>query len=159
MLEFEDIPMPENLELFEYAYFDCFKFFESMIEKLGLTSQCYTKKHHYEDYLAAQVLRKIISDTKDNNHRILFLNIELKKAIEHGEFNNFIKYYKEDIKDEPTDIKSVWVIYQKLREKYYSKHAGDNNTEKNSLVDFHEDYGYCYSEKSILAYSENRRFM
>ena len=39
------------------------------------------------------------------------------------------------------------------------ENVNDNYCFRNSLVDFHEDYGYCYSEKTIFAYSEKRRFL
>lgn len=159
MLEFEAVPMPENLELFEQAYFEGYKFFDSMIDQLGLRDQCYSNGC-YDCYLANQIMKKIIFSKSDSDkQRIAFLNRKLSSSLQDGDFNSFIGYYSKGIGNDIIDIKTVWVMYEKLNDMYYSKHVGDIVTEKNSLMDYHEDYGYCYDEKTVFAYSKARIFM
>lgn len=160
MIDFKEVPMKDNMALSDAAYFEGRIFFESILDKLDLRQKCYTNPNgSFDDYQARLVLESMILGENATEERLNFLSSELETSLSAGKLNKFSEYCLANGEEETLDIINAWKKFKQASNIFYSHAAREKVSEKNSLIDFDEDYGLCYSEKSIFAYSEERRFM
>ena len=133
------------------------EFLKSILSELGLSN-------------SSDIFIYILTDDKNKGKFYEFISKNLNKAIQDGKLTYWKNLHGEDILKDLNGAVDLFFrdyVYatREMQVPIGFEAAAGCSDEKhklifeNSTIDFHEDYGICYHDKTIFAYDENRRFL